>query len=49
MLQQNILMGMQQEAVDQEDVILQHMTSNTINSITDFEHELYDGLTDLDF
>lgn len=38
--QQNILIGMEEEAINQEEAILQDITSNMMNSVTDLESEL---------
>jgi len=46
-LQQNLMMGMEQEAANQEDAILQEMATNMMNSVNDIESKLYDGVNDL--
>jgi len=49
MLQQNILLAMEEEAANQEDAIIQDITSNIMmNTVEGLEMELYDELNDLD-
>lgn len=49
MLQQNILLAMEQEVANQEDAIIEDITSNTMmNTVGGLERELFDGVNDLD-
>lgn len=49
MLQQNILLAMEQEVANQEDAIIEDITSNIMmNTVGGLERELFDGVDDLD-
>jgi len=47
-LQQNILLAMEQDAANQEDAIIQDITSNMMIPKSGLEKELFDGVNDLD-
>jgi len=49
MLQQNILLAMEQEAANQEDAIINDITSNIMmNTVGGLERELLEGVNDSD-